>query len=820
MPHNLAYEFGPYRLDLNKRVLMRVGETISLPPKALEILIVLVLRAGELVEKDELLKAVWPDTFVEESNLTQNIFTLRRALGDERVDPRYIETVARRGYRFIARVRPIGADDNGAGDTQALAASERPVIAVLPFLNTSGDQELEYLAEGITDNIINNLSRVSRLRVMSRSAVFRYHTKEADPQKAGRQLGAHTVLVGKINARSSAITITVELVDVSTGWQLWGESFDSQSRDILQIQDAITRQLLATLKLNLTGAEEKSVTARYTENAQAYQSYLEGRYHWSRYTRKGIEKAIKHFRHAIEVDPNYALAYAGIVDCYLRLATNYLPPDDDTPRWQSDRSSRASSHQESDERLKLRFEWDWKGVERELRRANELKVDYPAAHQWYAALSLSQRLVEEAWLSKSPNPPTFLRKSTALKRPLPTNIPSLELTPNEQVQIYCAIAREQIDVGNYDAACMILHSWWQLGSWPKLEGLNQHSCADLLFTAGELAGCVASTEQLPKGQKYGEALLSGSIALWEQLGSRIRAAEGRIELALCYYRQGLFDLGRSTLVTVLNSLSAEEDDLRSLALIRLASLERHAGRLHDALARLTAAAELVGLSGPWVRGRCNLELASTYKDLSVSYEVEGYLHSSREFYCKALDEFEAVGNHRLAAIVHNNLGYLLLIMEEYSEAEFHLLRARRSFDSFHDKIRCAQADDCLARLYLAENKLEEAGKAIDRAVKTMEVGDEDALLAEALTTKGLICCRCKRHIEAKRALEDAHRLASRCGDMEGAGRALLVLIEEMREVLGEEERISVVARLVELLSSSQQPSLLRRLRRCVDSVAL
>jgi len=173
MPHNLAYEFGPYRLDLSKRVLMRAGETISLAPKALEILIVLVVHAGELVEKDELLKAVWPDTFVEESNLSQNIFTLRRALGDERVGARYIETVARRGYRFIARVRTMGADDNGAGDNQTLAASERPVIAVLPFLNTSGDQELDYLAKGITDNIINNLSRVSRLRVMSHCRVSR-----------------------------------------------------------------------------------------------------------------------------------------------------------------------------------------------------------------------------------------------------------------------------------------------------------------------------------------------------------------------------------------------------------------------------------------------------------------------------------------------------------------------------------------------------------------------------------------------------------------------------------------------------------------------
>ena len=150
-----------------------------------------------------------------------------------------------------------------------------------------------------------------------------------DPQTAGKELGASAVLVGKISAQRSGFVVGVELVDVATGWQLWGENFDSESKDLLEIQSVITRQVLATLKLELTGAEEKRVTARYTENAEAYQAYLEGRYHWSRYTKKGIEKAIKHFRHAIELDPNYALAYAGIVDCYLRLATNYLPPEDD-----------------------------------------------------------------------------------------------------------------------------------------------------------------------------------------------------------------------------------------------------------------------------------------------------------------------------------------------------------------------------------------------------------------------------------------------------------------------------------------------------------
>src|ERR1044071_4539425 len=342
MPHNnnVCYEFGPYRLDPNERVLTRAGDTISLTPKATEILLLLVVNAGQLVEKDELLQQVWPDTFVEESNLSQNIFTLRRALGDERAGPRYIETVARRGYRFIATVRVVGPDENH----QMLAPAavdvvQRTVVAVLPFTNSTGDPDVEYLADGVTDNIINNLSRVAKLRVMSRSAIFRYKTKELDAQQIGRELGASAVLVGKINARPSGVAISVELVEASTGWQLWGESFDCDSKDILEIQDAITRQLLISLKLQLSGDEEKRVTARYTENAEAYQAYLEGRYHWRRYTRKGIEKAIGHFREAIELDPNYALAYAAIVDCYLRLATNYLPPEDDVARSSNEKTN-------------------------------------------------------------------------------------------------------------------------------------------------------------------------------------------------------------------------------------------------------------------------------------------------------------------------------------------------------------------------------------------------------------------------------------------------------------------------------------------------
>src|SRR5262245_46229206 len=185
MPHSqdTCYEFGSFRLDVNQRVLTRAGEPISLTPKATDILLLLLDNAGQLVDKEELIREVWPDSFVEEQNLTQNIFVLRRALGDGVGATKYIETVPRRGYRFVAPVKKISG---GQAAATSVSSSETevvlpPILAVLPFINATGDPKLEYLAEGITENIINNLSRISKLRVISRSAVFRYRGREVDP---------------------------------------------------------------------------------------------------------------------------------------------------------------------------------------------------------------------------------------------------------------------------------------------------------------------------------------------------------------------------------------------------------------------------------------------------------------------------------------------------------------------------------------------------------------------------------------------------------------------------------------------------------------
>jgi len=829
MPHstNVCYQFGPYRLNVAQRVLTRDGEAVSLTPKATEILMRLVMNAGQLLEKDDLLKEVWPDTFVEEANLTQNIFTLRRALGDERAVPKYIETVARRGYRFVASVRVDDLDEDTTAESDEEDSScsnyvaPRVVVAVMPFINASGDEGLEYLAEGVTDNIINSLSRLSRLRVMSRSAVFRHRKTEIDPLQTGKALGAHAVLVGTVNApparvgaihrRPAAITIAVELVDVATGWQLWGEIFDSKNKDLLQIQEAITRQLVANLKLKLTGEEEKRITARYTENADAYQAYLEGRYHWSRYTRTGIEKAIGHFRQAIELDPNYALAYAAIVDCYLRLATNYLPPEEYAPALPNEESDdpKMDALNAAEERIKLRFKWDWKTVERELRRANELKTNYPSTHQWYVAYLTSRQLYHESSGQESK-----VEIDSASESRLALQIPSVRLTPAEEVQILCSVARDQMAIGNYEAAKLMLRNWATAGKWPKLDHLNVYAAGDLLFTAGTLFGVLAGSKQVLHGHRHAEALLNGSLALFEQLGIRSRSAEARVELTRCYYRQGLLSLARETISVALSEVPCDELEIKIFALIIYGVIEKDFGRITDAVAILREAAN-IEVTGHLVTGRCNIDLATTLKDFALSEHDESYLVEAKFHFFQALYEAEALGHHLNVACVENNIGFLLLNVGSYAESEPHLLRARKIFQAFGDSVRGAQVNDTLARLYVEMKEYKRAQGIIDNAVEALELTDSEGILAEALTTKGVVACGLGNYGDAKLCFDAAYKVAERCGDYQGAGRALLALFEQMGEHLNTDEVLRMVEKLKRLVLAIHQPYLAARIEQSI-----
>jgi serine/threonine-protein kinase len=262
-------------------------------------------------------------------------------------------------------------------------------VGVLPFSNASADPDTEYLSDGITESIINTLSQLPQLRVRSRSSVFRYKGQDVDPQKAGRELKVEAVVTGRVTQRGDNLIIQAELVDVSDAAQLWGAQYNRRVADIFLVQEEIAREISDKLRLRLTGEEKQRLAKRHTENAEAYQLYLRGRYHWNRRTEEGFRRALDYFQQAIERDPNYTLSYAGLADSY---ALGYLP----LPIGEAVPKAKAAVEKalELDDSLaeahttlaylKHRFEWDWVGAESEFKRAIELNPNYATAYQWYA----------------------------------------------------------------------------------------------------------------------------------------------------------------------------------------------------------------------------------------------------------------------------------------------------------------------------------------------------------------------------------------------------------------------------------------------------
>jgi len=399
------------------------------------------------------------------------------------------------------------------------------------------------------------------------------------------------------------------------------------------------------------------------------------------------------------------------------------------------------------------------------------------------------------------------------------NPPISHANESDCVEISCATARERLEVGDYDGGVMALAPWWSLGTWPRHSCLTNRASAELLLMTGILSGLIASTKQLPGGQRPAEGLLNGSIALFEQMEETARASEARIELACCYFWQGLFDLARAALRSSLETLDEKDTELRSVALIRLALVEHHAGRLHDALHLLNEASSVVTQERPWIKGRFHLELATTLKDLGLAEREDKHFEGSLNNYQQALVEFEELGNRRYIAIVENNLGYLLLTLRRFDDAQIHLQRAIDLFEEFGDQVRGAQVKETIAQLHIASSHYEHADLAIKSALTTLEGSGEDALLAEALMTQGLVLCRLDHRHEAKPIIERARRVAERCGDRESAGRALLILIEEMCDQLPDDERREIGAQANQLLANSQQQATRERLKKCLEQIA-
>ncbi len=264
-------------------------------------------------------------------------------------------------------------------------------IAVLPFVNASHDPNTEYLSDGITESIINSLSRISKLRVAARSSVFRYKGRDEDPQKAGRDLNVRAVVSGKVTQRGDTLVIQADLVDVANGSQIWGDHYDRRLSDILTVQEEIAREISEKLRLRLTGEEKQQLIKRYTASTEAYQLYLKGRYAWEKRTEEGIRQSVEFFQQAIEKDPGYALAYAGLADSYAVMSSySMMSPAEAFPR------ARAAARKalEIDDGLAhthatlgltlTNYDHDWSTAEAEFKRAIELDPTYATAHFWYA----------------------------------------------------------------------------------------------------------------------------------------------------------------------------------------------------------------------------------------------------------------------------------------------------------------------------------------------------------------------------------------------------------------------------------------------------
>jgi len=395
-----CYEFGPFRMDRAERLLTREGAPVPLTPKAFEVLLTLVERSGHVVSKEALLARVWPDRYVEESNVTQLVFVLRKLLGPDDDGHHYIETVPTRGYRFNGRVKEAHAEETAPARHERRAAAPQPAawsggpvrsIAVLPLANESGKPDLEYLCDGVTETLINALSHVPQLKVMARNTVFRYRGREADARQVGRALDVQSVLVGRVRLSDGHLVISAEVVDADDGSQVWGTRIVRDRANLIALVEEAASEIASGLRLKLTRDESLELTRRYTADLEAYRLYLKGRYLWNKRSTKEIAQAVEYFEQAIGINPNYAMAYVGLADCYNLLRTRSgLAPRAASPRiklvlqkaLELDETL-AEAHASMGHYLTT-FEWDWPGGEREFLRAIELNPNCVTAHHWYA----------------------------------------------------------------------------------------------------------------------------------------------------------------------------------------------------------------------------------------------------------------------------------------------------------------------------------------------------------------------------------------------------------------------------------------------------
>ena len=457
------YEFGPFRVDPAERLLLRGSLPVSVTTKAFDTLLFLVQRHNHLVEKSELLQAVWTDSFVEESNLAVTISMLRKALGDEGAERKYIQTVAKRGYRFIGDVREVMPEPPQVLPTTATPVSLEPEnrrrrrlallvsilaaagivilaatifvmrsrsshatastaiksLAVLPFQALNPGATPDYLGLGIADAVITKLGSTGEIVVRSTTAVTKYQHDQDDPLAMGREQKVDAILSGHIEALPNRLRVNVQLVRVADGSVLWADTFEQGAQHIFDLEDEVARGAAQAMAVRLSGGARMRLARRETRNSGAYELYLEGRYFWSKASEGGVRQSIDLFRQATEEDPQYAQAYAGLADAYEFLGVLDLKPEGEA--FQGAREAALKALQLDDSlaeahtslgMISFYYDWDWPQAEKEFRRAIALNPNYPVAHDWYAlrlaALGHSQEAIDEMLRAEELDPLSFL----------------------------------------------------------------------------------------------------------------------------------------------------------------------------------------------------------------------------------------------------------------------------------------------------------------------------------------------------------------------------------------------------------------------------
>ena len=616
---NTVYEFGEFQLDAANKLLVRNGIQVPLTPKVFDTLTLLLEHPGQLIEKDEFMRQLWPETFVEESALVENISRLRRALGDAE-GQRFIATVPKHGYRFFAEVRRVAAaataEPEASGPAKRLPRGRRRLallaavallalgviyfyfgdaarvfsrpsirsLAVLPLENLSHDPEQEYFADGMTDELITQLAQISDLRVISRTSVLRFKGTRKPLDEIARELNVAAVVEGTVARSAERVRVTAQVIQVNPEKHVWAESYDRPLGDAVILQGELARQITQAIRIKLTPQEQARFASVRPVNSEAYEAFLKGRYFWGKRTEAATQKAIEYFQQAIEKDPNYALAFTGLADSYSSLALpaalqEALPSNEAYPkaRAAADRalaidSTLAEAHA-SVARIKFQYDRDWSGAEKEFQRAIELNRNYANAHHWYALELMSMGRLDEAL-----NQIKLARELDPLSLIINTNM-ALILSSAQQYDQAIEQSRKTLEM---DSNFALVH--YRLGQILILKGMNAEAVPELEKAIALSGGSPRATAEL--GLAYAKLGKRGdALKLLNDLKDRSKVRYvSPFDLAVIY--GGLGDKGRT-----LEYLEKAYDE-RSTSLILL--------KLSPAFASLRSEprfAELVGRVG-------------------------------------------------------------------------------------------------------------------------------------------------------------------------------------------------------------------------------